>query len=89
MCLFVFKFLFVENKVFDGVLMDVFHEGFDGCFWEFKLVSLLMECSCMAPLMPNVMITRGLVFQPLFCMVLIRGSYLVCLLVRAWSGYRK
>ena len=39
MCLFVFKFPFVEDKVFevfDGVLVDIFHEGFDGCFWELR-----------------------------------------------------
>ena len=33
MCLFVFKFPFVEDKVgevFDDVLVNIFHEGFDG-----------------------------------------------------------
>ena len=30
-----------------------------------------MECPCIALLSPVVMVTRGLVFHPLFCMVLI------------------
>jgi hypothetical protein len=40
----------------------------------------------MAPLTPAVMVISGLTFQPLFCMLLISGSYLVCLWVRASSG---
>ena len=52
-------------------------------FGMFRLVSLLMECLCMAPLTRVVIVIRGLVFHPLFCMVSIRGSYLVCLCVRA------
>ena len=39
----------------------------------------------MAPLTPDVMVTRGLVFHPLFCIVLISGSYLVCFRVMACS----
>jgi hypothetical protein len=39
----------------------------------------------MAPLTPAVMVMRGLVFQPLFWMVLINGSYLACLFVMACS----
>ena len=39
-------------------------------FGNFRLISLLMECSCMAPLTLVVMIIRGLIFHPLFCMVL-------------------
>ena len=54
-------------------------------FGIFRLVSLLMKCLCMTPLTLVVMEIRRLVFHPLFCMVLIRGSYLVCLCVRAWS----
>ena len=38
-----------------------------------------MECSCTTPVSPAVMVTRGSIFHPLFCMVLISGSYLVCL----------
>jgi hypothetical protein len=37
----------------------------------------------MAPLIPVVIVMRGLGFHPLFCMVLINESYLVCLCVRA------
>ena len=51
----------------------------------FSLVSLSIECSCMAPLTPAVVVMRGLVFHPLFCMVLISGSYLVCLCMRTCS----
>ena len=50
-----------------------------------RLVSLFMECSCTAPITPAVMVMRGLVFHLLFCMVLISGSYLVCLCERACS----
>ena len=40
----------------------------------------------MAPLTLAVMVMRGLVFHLLFYMVLISGSYLVCLCERACSG---
>ena len=63
--------------------MNIFHEGFNGLLWDVRLVSLLMKCLCMAPLTPVVMVIRGLVFHPSFCLVLISGSYLVCLCVRA------
>ena len=53
------------------------------CFGILRLVSLLMECLCMAPLTPAVMVIRMLVFHPSYCMMLISGSYLVCLCVRA------
>ena len=55
------------------------------CFGIFRLVSFSMECSWIAPLTPAVMVIRGLTFHPLFCMVLISGSYLMCLWVRASS----
>ena len=45
-----------------------------------------MECSCIAPLTPAVTVIRGLIFHPLFCIVLIGGSYLVCLCVRVCYG---
>jgi hypothetical protein len=35
-------------------------------FGMFSLVRFPMECSCMAPLNPVVMVKMGLVFQPLF-----------------------
>ena len=52
----------------------------------FSLVNFLMECSCMAPLTPAVMVMMGLVCHPLFCRVLINGSYFVCFRVIACSG---
>ena len=52
----------------------------------FRLVSFSMECSCMAPLTHFVMVMRGLVFHPLFCIALISGSYLVCFCVMACFG---
>ena len=58
------------------------------CFGILRLVNLLMECSCMAPLTPAVMVMSGLVFHPLFCMVFTSGSYLVCLCMMAWSRYK-
>ena len=66
--------------------MCIFHESLMLVFGNFSLVSLSMECSCMTPLTPAMMVMRGLVFHPLLCMVLISGSYLVCLCMRACSG---
>ena len=51
-----------------------------------SLWSCSMECSWMAPLTPTVIVMRGLVCHPLFCIFWIRGSYLVCLCVMACSG---
>ena len=48
-----------------------------------SLVNLSIECLRIAPLIPAVMVMRGLVFHPLFCMMLISGSYLVCFCVMA------
>ena len=45
-----------------------------------------MECLCIVPLTPVVMVIRGLVFHPLFCILLISGSYVVCLCARACYG---
>jgi hypothetical protein len=54
-------------------------------FGILSFVSLSMECSCMTPLTPAVMVIKELVFHPLFCMVLFSGSYLACLCVMACS----
>ena len=38
-CLFL-SFLFIEDKVceiFNGVLMNSIHEGFDASFWDFEV----------------------------------------------------
>ena len=64
----------------------IFHEGFIFDLGIFKLKSLMIECSYIAPVTLVVIVIRGLVCHPLFCMVVIIGSYLVCLCVRAWSG---
>ena len=40
----------------------------------------------MAPLTHVVMVMRGLVFHPLFCIALISGSYLLCFCVMACYG---
>ena len=55
-------------------------------FMILRLASLLIACLCIAPLTPAVMMIRGFVFQPLFLMVLISGSYFSCFCVRACSG---
>ena len=55
-------------------------------FGIFKLFNFSIECLCMAPLTPVVMVMRGLVFHPLFCMALISRSYLICFCVMACSG---
>ena len=49
-------------------------------------ISFSMDCSCRAPLTPAVIIIRGFVFQPFFCIALISGSYLACFCVIACSG---
>ena len=54
-------------------------------FGILRLASLLMDCLCIAPLTPVVMVMRGLVFHPWFRMFSISGSYLTCLCVRACS----
>ena len=48
--------------------------------------SISMECLWMAPMTPVVMVMMGLVCHPLFCMVLIKGSYFVCFQVIACYG---
>ena len=35
---------------------------------------------------PVAMVMRGFTFHLLFCMVLINGSYLECLCLKAWLG---
>ena len=55
-------------------------------FGILRLASLLMKCPCIAPLTPAMILMRGLVFHPLFCMLLISRSYLVCLCMRPCSG---
>ena len=48
--------------------------------------NLLMDCSCLAPLIPAVIVIRGFVFQPLFRMALIKGLYLACFCVMSCYG---
>jgi hypothetical protein len=71
-------------KVFDGILVYVFHEYFDIGYWEIEFIEFIIENSCMATLTPIVIMMKGFTFQPLFWQVLISGSYLVCLCLRAW-----
>jgi hypothetical protein len=54
-------------------------------FGILRLVSLLIDCSCIAPLTTAVMVIRGFVFQPLHPIVLISGSHFSCFCVRACS----
>ena len=55
-------------------------------FGILRSASFSMDCSCIAPLTPAVIVIRGFVFQPLFRIVLINGSYFACFCVRACSG---
>ena len=48
--------------------------------------NILMDCSCIDPLTPAVIVTRGFVFQPLFHMALIKGLYLACFCVISCYG---
>ena len=52
----------------------------------FRSVSFWMECSCMAPRTPAVIVMTGLVFQPMLWTAWFSGSYLVCLCAMACSG---
>ena len=70
----------------NGILMYTFHEDFYAGLWDVKFVNLLIDCSYIAPLTPVVFVIRGFVFQPLFCMALIKGSYLACFCVMACFG---
>jgi hypothetical protein len=55
-------------------------------FGILRLASLLMDCSCIAPLTPPMIVMRGFVFHPLFWMVLINKSYLACFVhVCSWK----
>ena len=55
-------------------------------FGILRLTRLLMDYLCIAPLKPAVIVRRGVVFHPLLRILLIGGSYLACLCVRACSG---
>ena len=74
------------REVFNGILVYFFMRVFMLFFGIFSLVSWSMECSWIASHTPVVMVIRGLIFHPLFCIVLISGLYLVCLCVRACFG---
>ena len=54
-------------------------------FRVLRSFNLMMECSCMAPLTPAVIVMRGFVFHPLVLIVLISGSYLACFCAMACS----
>ena len=85
-CFFLFRTIYVRYLMefwcmsFMRVLMVI--------FGIFRCVSFLMECSCMAPLTPTMMVISGLVCHPLICISSMRESYLVCLYVRL-SPYLK
>ena len=55
-------------------------------FGILRSASFSMDCLCITPLTPAVIVIRGFVFQPLFRMALISGSYFACFCVRACLG---
>jgi hypothetical protein len=55
-------------------------------FGVLRLVSLLMNYLCITPRTPVVIVMRGFVLHPWFCMMLINESYLVCLCMKTCSG---
>ena len=55
-------------------------------FGILRSANFSMDCSWIAPLTHVVIVIRGFVFQPLFRIVLISGSYFACFCVRACSG---
>ena len=56
-------------------------------FGILRLASFSMDCSCMVLLTHAVIVIRGFVFQLLFRMTLINGSYFAYFCVRACSWY--
>ena len=52
-------------------------------FGMLSLSNLLIDCSCIAPRTPAVIVMRGLIFHPFFLMALMKGSSLVCFCVMA------
>ena len=71
---------FSKNKMYTGG----FNRGLARTGFLVFMKSALPEC--IAPLTPAVIMIRGFVFHPLFCMLLINGSCLMCLCVRVCSG---
>ena len=55
-------------------------------FGMLSSTSLLVECLCIAPLNPVVIVIRGFVCHPLCRISLIKGSYLDCFRVMACYG---
>lgn len=55
-------------------------------FGMFILFSFTIECSCMAPLTPTIIIISGLAFPPLCFRVSISGSHFLHLASMAVSG---
>ena len=49
-------------RYFDGVLVYVFHEGFEIKLWDIEFNEFLMEYSCMAALTLAMMVMRGFTF---------------------------
>lgn len=69
------------------VFWCVFFMRFLTLFYGIRsLLSFLMEFSCMAPLIPDVLVMRGFTFQQLFWNMAMSGSYLWCSCSRACSG---
>jgi hypothetical protein len=55
-------------------------------FGMLRSINLLIDCSCIAPLNPTMIVMRGFIFQPLLRIALISGSYLACFCAMACSG---
>jgi hypothetical protein len=53
---------------------------------SFRSVNFWMECSCMSPRTPAVIVITGLVFQPLLWIAWFSGSYLACFCTVDCSG---
>lgn len=62
-----------------GILVYIFHDSFNGDLWDVNLLSRSMECLCMTPLTPAMMVIRGIIFHPLFWSMFINESYLAYL----------
>ena len=65
--------------------MDIFYEGFDGLFWDFKVGKFVDGVFMYSPSASGCDGDEWVSFPSVILMVFTNGSYLVCLCPMAWS----
>ena len=68
-------------------MVDVFHCFFISFGGMCRFCSCSMLCVWMVPRTPAVMVMRGLTCQPCILIAAMRGLYLSCFVLMAWSVY--